>query len=215
LPPFFGPNLIRDEQYVASPWTRSKVEPHPEWADQGSRSERPDAGIPFGYGTSPALGHDHGTRRLRRPPRDAVHRDRDDREQFERHGPPDESERRKEQRVQQHPPHAQNACNTGSGSSKTASNAAISASVNLAWRRSKKSRRSESSSRMPRRQRQRSRAALASINKPSCDPRSAECERALPRASEHMDVRRRAPGTVFRRLSGGLSHARRFAAWPR
>src|SRR5690349_8633010 len=38
LPPLFGPDLIGDEQYVAFPWTCSKVEPDPQRAEQRPRS---------------------------------------------------------------------------------------------------------------------------------------------------------------------------------
>src|SRR6185503_1275779 len=89
LPPLLGSKLIGEQQYVAWPWTCSKVEPGPERADQGPRPERPRAGIPFRYDTPSALGHDHRMRRRGRPPHDAMRDDHEDCEHPKRRGPPD------------------------------------------------------------------------------------------------------------------------------
>jgi hypothetical protein len=108
LPPLFGPDLIGHEQYVASPWTCSKVEPDPVRTEQRPRAQRPCARIPFRYGTSSALRYDDDARRCCRPPHDAMHDDADEREQLERYGPADERECCSKQRVQRSPPHPQN-----------------------------------------------------------------------------------------------------------
>lgn len=96
----FGLHLVGQQQYVAPPWTRSKVEPHPQWRDQGARAQGPRARLPFRDDTAPAFGNENDSRRRGRPPHDAMADDRGDREQPEWHRPADERKRDPEQHVQ-------------------------------------------------------------------------------------------------------------------
>ena len=100
LPPFVGPNLIGEQQYVAWPWARSKVEPYPEWRDQCAWAQGPRARVPFRYDAAPGLGNENDSRRRGRPPHDAMADYRGYCEQPERHRPSDERERDPEQQVQ-------------------------------------------------------------------------------------------------------------------
>jgi hypothetical protein len=102
-----GPHLIGQYQYVASPWTHSKVEPYPQRREQCARAQAPCARIPFRHGAAPTLGYENDSRRRSGPPHDAMADDRGNRDEPDRQRPSDEHKRDDEQRVQGTPPHAQ------------------------------------------------------------------------------------------------------------
>ena len=97
-------NLVGNQEYVARPWTRSKVEPDPERAYERPSPERPKTRAPLGNDAAPALANENESRPGGRQPHDAM---TDRRKHGERLDPCRQAGERSgsnEQRMQKAPP---------------------------------------------------------------------------------------------------------------
>jgi hypothetical protein len=88
--------LIGEQHDMAAPWTRSKVEPDPEWAHEGVRAELQRLRLPFRHEARAVCGQNQTARGTARPPHCGMHGGRDDRRGLDDRGPRDEQSRRSE-----------------------------------------------------------------------------------------------------------------------